>query len=102
MADEQAVPEPVPSIRPPATAQQAAAAADDPLARAAALRREAAQIEAGLAGPAVVRVKVAAPHSAMQFGGLYVGPDFTPVPASRLTDLLQAAGRAGVTLITEG
>jgi hypothetical protein len=103
---QQAVPQPASVIRPPATAEQARPAPpsddSDPRARAAALRREAAAIEASLGGPATVNVKVGPPHSELHFGGIYVGNDFTPVPMNRLAALQQAADSAGVNLITEG
>jgi hypothetical protein len=93
-------------IRPPATAEEARPAppSDDsnPLARAAALRREAAEIEASAGGPPTINVKVEAPHESILFGGMYVGNDFVPVPRNRLSALQQAADNAGVTLTTEG
>ena len=101
---QQNVPQPVSVIRPPATAEQARPAppgTEDPRARAAALRREAAQIEASLGGPATVNVKVGPPHAELHFGGMFVGTEFVPVPAGRLASLQQAANDAGVTLITE-
>lgn len=102
MADDKPAPQPAPAIR-PATGQAQPADSGDPRARAAALRAEAARIEAALEGPGTVNVKVAPPHSEMRFGGYTLTADYpTPVPASRLPDIQQAAGQAGVTLITEG
>lgn len=102
----QTVPQPASVIRPPATAEETRPAppSDDsnPLARAAALRREAAAIEEAAGGPAMINVKVEPPHSEMHFGGLWVGNEFTPVPRTRLAALQQAADDAQVTLVTEG
>ena len=111
MADEpqtgQAVPQPASVIRTPSTAEETRPAppSDDsnPIARAAALRREAARLEqeAG-AGTPTINVKIEPPHSELHFGGTFVGNDFVPVPRSRLAAIQQAADNAGVTLTTEG
>lgn len=93
-AAQKAVPQPAPA---------AGQADGDPRARAAALRAEAAAIEAALANAATVNVRVGPPHCEMRFAGYILTADYpTPVPASRLADLQQAAGTAGVNLITEG
>lgn len=104
--EQKAVPEPAPPFRYP-TAEQAAPdtgpGETDPRAKAAALRKEAAQLESGLtAVPGTVQVKVAPPHALFEFAELAVSSDFTPVPAGRLATLEQAAANSGVTLITEG
>lgn len=86
-----------------AAAQYAPADGGDPRARAAALRAEAAAIEASLKSAETVNVRVGPPHSQMWFAGYILTADYpTPVPSSRLADLQQAAGIAGVNLITEG
>jgi len=103
----QAVPQPASVVRTPSTAEQTRPAppGDDsnPLARAAALRREVARLEqAAGEGPATINVKIEPPHSELHFGGTYVGNEFVPVPRSRLSAIQQAADNAGVTLTTEG
>lgn len=103
---QQAVPQPVSSIRPPASAEQARpeppSEDGDPRARVLALRAEADALESQMRGDHVVNIKVEAPHAALLFGGLYVGNEFTPVPRSRLADLERAAADAGAVLTTEG
>lgn len=98
--------EPVSSIRPPATVEQARPAPPgdepDPLARARALRAEADELVRSAGHVATVRVKLEPPHTELHFGGLFVGEDFGPVPVNRLADLEQAARNAGATLTTEG
>jgi hypothetical protein len=103
----QAVPQPQAVIRPPATAAQARPAPlpeeESPRAKAARLRREAAEIERSL--PQVegtVRVRVNLPHSEFHFGGVHIGNEFVPVNAALLADVMQAADNSGVELITEG
>jgi hypothetical protein len=102
---QQNVPQPTTMIRPPATAEETRPAppgTEDPRARAAALRREAAELEASAGGPATINVKIEPPHSELHFGGTFVGNDFVPVPRTRLAAIQQAADNAGVTLVTEG
>lgn len=102
----QNVPQPTSMIRPPATAEETRPAppGDDTnaAARIRALRQEADKLEAGLHGPATVKVKVELPHSELHFGGLFVDNEFTPVPLERLASLQQAAENAQVTLTVEG
>lgn len=103
---QQAVPQAVSSIRPPASAEQARPAAPtddgDPRAQIQALRAKADALESQMRGDHTVNVKVEAPHGSLLFGGLWVGSDFTPVPRSRLADLERAAADAGAVLTTEG
>lgn len=101
-AEGQAVPQPADVIR-TATAAQAKPAEEDPRAEAAALRARAAEIEAGLPAPeGTTRVKVESPHSEFSFGGVVIGPEYTPVSDLLLPGVQQAADAAGVKLTTEG
>jgi hypothetical protein len=45
-----------------------------------------------------VRLKVEEPHSAVTFGGVTVGRDFTEVPAAVAADFVSGAADAGVTV----
>jgi hypothetical protein len=99
-------PQPADMIRPPATAEAARPAQpeakEEPRDKAARLRREAAEIEAGLPAPDdTVRVKVEEPHIQFEFGGTVIGNEFVPVHTMRLTEVQQAADAAGVKLTTE-
>jgi hypothetical protein len=78
-------------------------APDDPYARAAALRAEAAAIEeAATPTDEYVRMKVGGPHSAFSYGGVTVGVDWTVVHSSLAPGVLSAAVGAGVTVTQEG
>ena len=86
------------------TARVASAVPEDPRARAARLRAEAAAIEASFpAGPGMVKVKVAPPHQFFSFGPASLGPEYSEIPAAALAGVMQSAVEAGVTLtIQEG
>lgn len=85
-------------------AKVASAVPEDPRAKAARLRAEAAAIEASLpAGPGTVKVKVAPPHHYFSFGAARLGPEYSEIPAAALAGVMQSAAEAGVTLtIQEG
>lgn len=49
----------------------------------------------------VVRLKVELPHVQMQFAGIVVGSDWTPVPAQMEPRFMNAAAEAGVEISRE-
>lgn len=75
----------------------------DPSARAAELEAELAEVRARAAGGATVRLRVDpdGPHSALVHNGVYVGEDWTEVPAHVVPDLMEGAANSGVTLTQE-
>jgi hypothetical protein len=48
-----------------------------------------------------VRLKVEGPHTEMIFGGTSIGTDWTDVPASQVSHIMNAAAGAGVTISRE-
>lgn len=89
-----------PSAAPPPAGKQAVPPPQDTgRERIERLRAELAMAEAALPpAPGTVRVRVMPPHDTFTLGGVTVGPDFTPLPAGALPQLMTAAGDAGVTL----
>lgn len=71
--------------------------------RAAELEEELAAVRAKAAGGATVRLRVDpdSPHSGMVHNGLYIGEDWTEVPAHVVPDMMEGAANAGVTLTQE-
>lgn len=79
------------------------AESQDPLAVAAALRAEAAAIEASVPpAPGTSRWRVEPPHTGFSFGSISLsGGEYRPVPDVLLASVLQAAAEAGVTLTAQ-
>jgi len=76
-------------VPPPDAAQQ----------RVEKLRAQLAEAQAALPPePGTVLVRVIPPHDSFTRGAVTVGPDFTPVPAGALPEILSAAAGAGVTI----
>lgn len=63
-----------------------------------ALQARRAQL-AGAGEP--VRLKVEEPHSALTYGGITVGRDWTPVPGQHVPAITEQAREAGVTITQE-
>lgn len=82
---------------------KSAAKEPDPSTRAAELEAELAAVRREAAGGATVRVRVDpdSPHSGMVHNGLYIGEEWTEVPAHVVPDMMEGAANAGVTLTQE-
>lgn len=96
--------EPAPSKQKNTPARAAAKGKDkDPSTRAAELEAELAEVrrEATEGGTVRLRVDPESPHSAMVFNGVYVGEEWTEVPAHVVPDLMEGAANSGVTLTQE-
>lgn len=74
---------------------------EDLSARAAELEAELAQVRSKAAGAATVRLKVEEPHAGIVHNGLWVGTDWTEVPAHVVPDLMEGAANSGVTVTQE-
>jgi hypothetical protein len=70
-------------------------------AQAADLEQQLAKVRAEAAGQDMVSLKVEDPHAAFIHNGITVGTDFTPVPASAVAAMMEAATDSGVTLTQE-
>jgi hypothetical protein len=99
---------PAPKAAAPAQQPAQAAAAPATPATGPLSAAEQQQLSALLARQAVatgtgdpVRMKVEGGHSALTYGGLTVGTEFTTVPAGLVAAFAQAAADAGVTLTQE-
>lgn len=75
--------------------------AEDLSARAADLEAELAKVRSKASGVETVRLRVEEPHSGLVHNGLYVGSDWTEVPAHVVPDIMEGAANSGVTLIQE-
>lgn len=89
----------------PAELKAAAGKQPDPgaaMREVAELERRLGELKAGSSEPGQVqRLKVEPPHSAITFGGVTVGTDYTDVPAAVAADLVSEAAAAGVTITQE-
>lgn len=85
----------------PVTPPDPRSADHDLSTKAADLERQLAEVRAQAAGDTTVRVKVESPHSGFTHNGLYVGEDFTAVPAHAVPAMMEAASDSGVTLTQE-
>jgi hypothetical protein len=99
-------PAPAPKAAPAQQPAQAAAPVTLPTGPLSAAEQQ--QLSALLARQAVatgtgdpVRMKVEGGHSALTYGGLTVGTEFTTVPAGLVAAFAEAAADAGVTLTQE-
>lgn len=103
-AAEEAAPAPSKQRNTPARASKAEKEPErDPSTRAAELEAELAAVRREATGGDTVRLRVDpdSPHSAMVHGGVYVGEEWTEVPAHVVPDLMEGAANAGVTLTQE-
>jgi hypothetical protein len=83
----------------PAVVVKPAKQPDDPYGQALLLRAQAAALEASIPADApYVRMKTEAPHESFQFGGTYIGSDWTTIPEHLAPGVLRAAADAGVTV----
>jgi len=83
----------------PAAGKTPAAPQDAARERIGKLRAQLTEAEAALPPePGTVRVRVLPPHDSFTLGSVTVGEDLTAVPVHALSQLMSAAGDAGVTL----
>jgi hypothetical protein len=82
------------------TAKGAPVAEEDLSARAARLEKELASVRAQSAGD-TVRLKVEGEHSALIHNGIYVGTDWTEVPAHAAPAIMEGAADSGVSVVQE-
>jgi hypothetical protein len=78
-----------------------AVAEEDLSAKAARLEEELASVRAQSHEGETVRLKVEGPHSAVIHNGIYVGEEWTEVPAHAAPAIMEGAADSGVTLIQE-
>lgn len=100
---EPAAPAPAAPAKPPAAKAAPAAEPTGPLSAAEQQQLSkllARQAAVGQTGDPV-RMKVEGDHSALTYGGLTVGTEFTTVPANMVAAITEAAADAGVTLTQE-
>lgn len=70
--------------------------------QAADLERQLAEVRAKAAGEQdTVRVKVEEPHAGIIHNGIWVGNDWTEVPAHVVPDMMEGAANSGVVLTQE-
>lgn len=87
---------------PPPAGVKAGKPPEDPYGLALKLRAQAAALEAQAGVPdGYVRVKVEPPHGFADYHGTVITREWTPVHASRMPGLRQAAADSGVTLTEE-
>ena len=82
--------------------QEASEGGDEDLSsRAAELEAELASVRNKARGGDTVRLRVEGDHSGLIHNGLYVGTEWTDVPAHVVPDLMEGAANSGVTLTQE-
>lgn len=74
---------------------------EDLSARAAELEEELAQVRNRARDADTVRVRVEGSHSGLIHNGVYVGTEWTEVPAHVVPDMMEGAANSGVTLTQE-
>lgn len=83
------------------TAKGAPVAEEDLSAKAARLEAELASVRAQTHAGETVRLKVEGEHSALIHNGIYVGDEWTEVPAHAAAAIMEGAADAGVSLVQE-
>jgi hypothetical protein len=94
---------PPPSKQPnnPAHSAQPERKDEDLSSRAAELEAELAQVRSQARDTDTVRVRVEGEHSGLIHNGVYVGTEWTDVPAHVVPDMMEGAANSGVTLTQE-
>jgi hypothetical protein len=83
------------------TAKGTPVADEDLSAKAARLETELASVRAQSHQGETVRLRVEGDHSAVIHNGVYVGTDWTEVPAHAAPAIMECAADAGVSLVQE-
>ena len=74
---------------------------EDLSSRAAELEAELAEVRSKARDTDTVRVRVEGEHSGLIHNGVYVGTEWTEVPAHVVPDMMEGAANSGVTLTQE-